>query len=582
MKTINNINEKISQHRLGFQFLLTTIISFILLTTYWNSYSIMQLWFEEGSNYYYTAMNSDHWWQILGKNDSGYFNTIPRLFSLILAKFDFNQYFPILFKTLNIIAFSTMISMLLYKRFDNYFGQNLIFRILIILCLGLFPHSDFGFPFNSSYACIIPILYIVSEMLEKKLFNRWKTFLYFSILPILLFSKISAALFGLVAFPYCFLRLYMRTNKSGMFLAVWATLCCLIQIFYVDLFFRDIFMDTAKISTMKLLYSVPVISLSMVGVFFWGFGYRFQSDPSFALSKIFPSFEMHSPYFIVGTLITGVLLGIGLIYCCLRLYRNRKYHIIEMTVLLCGLIGIIALQYYLNRYLPDNIKSPLLFYYLSPYFIHRQIWHGFCAVILIVAIFVFNENRRVIWQYMFAFIMVISLSAYFFINKYNIMGSPFSINASNDPYATDWEQMYKYPIFKKMTVINHFSSIHVFESKNIEEPNISARMYETPVEINFDESCNLHIDYARCSRGELMAVLIIDGKPEEIQHIALTATTSGGILKEILPIYYPKKSRYYYFDLGKNDICNIKNVKFTAQGKVKKGWLNFLVLTEGK
>ena len=97
MKAIDNINEVISRHRLGSQFLLVTIISFILLITYWNSYSIMQLWFEEGSNYYHTAMNSGHWWQILSKNDSGYFNTIPRLFSLILGKFDFNKYFPILF-----------------------------------------------------------------------------------------------------------------------------------------------------------------------------------------------------------------------------------------------------------------------------------------------------------------------------------------------------------------------------------------------------------------------------------------------------------------------------------------------------
>jgi len=428
----------------------------------------------------------------------------------------------------------------------------------LALC-ALFPHIDFGFPFNSSYACLIPILYVFSELFEGVFLSQAKLFCYVILFPFLFISKLPYALLGLPVLAYCAVRSRYFKRYTHSYLSLWGLFCCVMQIFYYCFFFRNFYMaHTQPQSLIAFITNIAGIFDAMIGMSALGYGFKLVHN-----------------YGIFAQIIT---LTLGVV--CLAIVGKTTYHayslgkiyVIEMMVTLLGLIGVNALLLDLNG---SYEHAWNLLYVLPHYFYHRHLWCGFAGTILLLAVAI-NHSASKLKYCLLAYLFLVTLVSFVKFNviqKYSA-DSHISLNPQEDLLASDWRSMSKVPLLNQLIIVNNYnamSPVLPLKSMGIHT------LYHTLVPFSFAAHIPFQSSVLYAADRVLFVVRVAD-VPKGIKHIQLTIETKDHHKAMYQPLYYSKISRYFLFDLGEHyNPSHIKDFTVIADSAVQSGWYDLII-----
>lgn len=177
-------------HRPIFVLLAAVTIFLVKIILGYSFYSLGEVWFDEGINFYYAAQKYGFFRNIL-IDDASYLSLIPRIITIITVKlFHADLYFPQIFKIANIFIATLLISLLLMEEFDDLFGSFWV-RLFVVLLIVFFPHVDMYNSTNSPYANIIGVIWFLSFLggQKKYKFGFFVSLFYFLIIPIIFIAK---------------------------------------------------------------------------------------------------------------------------------------------------------------------------------------------------------------------------------------------------------------------------------------------------------------------------------------------------------------------------------------------------------
>lgn len=522
---IANLSSYFYKKRAALILLIGTIICALKIFLAYSPYSLQEVWFDEGINFYYAAVKYDFWRNFL-VDDASYLSMVPRLVAVFIIKvLQANLYFPQLFKILNIFIFSIFISLLLAKSFDEYFG-NFYLRLAVIFLIAFFPHMDLSYAANSAYGNLIAIIWFFCFFKGKKKanLNSLAKLFYFLLIPIIFITK---PLISFAAIPVLILIIYQKFREEEkdllkIYLALEALFSTLFQFIYVK--YLKSFHEFA-LSNDYFDFSLSFVKIWKIIEFtFSSAGLALQGHNFLLFKSPFLSYPL------------------GLIFCfcavvflSLRLKKFSFDIVSEIFLFLWIVIAFHAFAAMSNTVYPFASTN---FFKLSKNLFHRQWWPIFSSVLLLYILMIKNWQQTPICFIKLKlfhhqiFLLLIILIGLFGIRKVDYFSkSPFSNSAQNDILPSSWRNYLQSEIADECILTNHFPlaiSCEILSPENEKYVEIEKDLIAKPEDADF-------------------VILKLDERENTCHELSLISPS-----KIILPEFIPSKTRYFIFRVDLN------------------------------
>ena len=539
-KLDNKINKKLDaiDNRLTLVLLISIATCLIKVTAFYSSYSFGEVWFEEGYLYYGSVINHGFFKNLI-IDDASYLNTLPKIVSIILIKiFGVTSYFPYLFKIINIYIFSLFISLLLLKEFDEYFGSKFL-RIIAVILITLFPHYDMSNPVNSSYACIVPIMWFLIKFNSKDDIKYKLYPLYIISIPIAFICK---PLISISTIPVILIliskKLYNKDYKNIFFL-LFVISCSVFHFIYIkymnDLHVYPINDDYFDISfSVENILKIINFVISSIGISLMGYMYLVVDE--------------NSLLYITLSYIIGLTIIVYSSLFLIKLYNIKKLGSTSNAIFLLLWISLFlhACAAIWNHIYPVYSQESL--YKISKHFLNRQWWTIF-STSLMIYLFLINNCKTKLYNifdqkifHKIFLIIILILSTVFFERKIDGWSKHSYRNAPKDDLlSSDWKNYTSSNIGNDCILTNHFPyySIYCTVLDSQEHHYVSNKKY-------FD-------DYilSKKERNYNFLIARINATDKSCKDLKIVINNKESIQPEFTP-----NSRFYIFKLDKDRIAN--------------------------